>query len=329
MAEIVGRKLVENGQERILHRIYDGLTSNFVLDVADSKQSQEHQLIHLVWRRSPRNQKNCATDGQKTTISDSTQTNELTTLDHSQFSEKPSTSNMNWIQTRDMRGTFDANNSALITDSFKTPAKWQSSKPRTLETTKYQTEISNRFDCLKHDIPAQNAILFKRGRQSSPPHRIFYGKKRHSHLPTETLLSSKKHSSGSLKSEIEFKTTPEKNLSKISTPFGSDGRDLRPLLPTVSGPPVPSCPPRYKIGTVKTCVFESIRLRCRGHPTYMGCINTVDQENILYACNQFLNEGSQVTFELEYISGEQRATHIAPYHDAFSPGHLSVSDSDF
>ncbi len=51
MAEIVGRKLVENGQEGILHRLFDGLTSNFVLDVADSKQSQE--LIHSFETHSP------------------------------------------------------------------------------------------------------------------------------------------------------------------------------------------------------------------------------------------------------------------------------------
>ncbi len=38
MAIVVGRKLVENGQIRILQRIYDGVTSDFSLDVADSRQ---------------------------------------------------------------------------------------------------------------------------------------------------------------------------------------------------------------------------------------------------------------------------------------------------
>ncbi len=39
MATVVGRKLVENGQtRRILQRIYDGGTSDLILDVLDYKE---------------------------------------------------------------------------------------------------------------------------------------------------------------------------------------------------------------------------------------------------------------------------------------------------
>ncbi len=55
MASFVARKLVENGQTRILQRIYEGITSDWPLAVSDAKSSTEHQLIHLVWRKFPRN----------------------------------------------------------------------------------------------------------------------------------------------------------------------------------------------------------------------------------------------------------------------------------
>ncbi len=261
--------------------------------MADSKQSQEHQLIHLVWRRSPRNQRNCATDGQKTTISDSTQT-ELKTRDHSKFSEKPFTSNMDFTS-----------------DSYKTPAKRQSSKPITLKTTKYQIGTSNRFEWLKNED-----ILDESGRLSPPPSpRIFFGKKRHSQLPTETL---------SLNSENDHKTTPDKILPNIPTPSGSSDGDFRPLLPSTRGPVVPSSPSQCnKIGTVYTCHFESMRLRgLHGYPPFRGCIKTVDHKTIPFRSMEEFITGSQVTYELEYSSGEQRATHVSPYQDAFSPGHL-------
>ncbi len=46
MAVVVGKKLVENGQERILHRIYDCVTSNLFLDVSDFKESDNHKLCY-------------------------------------------------------------------------------------------------------------------------------------------------------------------------------------------------------------------------------------------------------------------------------------------
>ncbi len=75
MAEIVARKLVENGQERILQRIFDGVTSDLTLDVSDYKESDEHKLLHLVWRKFPR--KRSTAYGQKTDTSDFIQTTEM------------------------------------------------------------------------------------------------------------------------------------------------------------------------------------------------------------------------------------------------------------
>ncbi len=86
MAELVGRKLVENGQERILQRIFDGVTSDLILDVSDYKESQEHRLLHLVWRKFPRNRR--TTDEQKTNVPNSTQTDEFSTPDQLQISKK-------------------------------------------------------------------------------------------------------------------------------------------------------------------------------------------------------------------------------------------------
>ncbi len=87
MAEIVARKLVENGQGRILQRIFHGATSIVILDVSDYKESDEHKLLYLVWRKFPRNRR--ATDGQKTNISNSTQNDEFPTLHHLKISKNP------------------------------------------------------------------------------------------------------------------------------------------------------------------------------------------------------------------------------------------------
>ncbi|MCP3661424.1 MAG: hypothetical protein GY696_02845, partial [Gammaproteobacteria bacterium] len=104
MAEFVGKQLVENGQEKILHRIFDGLTSNFVLDVADFKESQEHQLIHLVWRRFPRNRS--AVEGLMTTCP--TQT-EILSSPVSTQTEIFNISDMDCLLATNMRGFFDGN----------------------------------------------------------------------------------------------------------------------------------------------------------------------------------------------------------------------------
>ncbi len=175
MAEVIGRKFVENGQQRILQRIFDGVNSDFVLDTSDFKESDQHKLLHLVWRKFPRNK--CPTEGLKTTISDSTQTAvELRHKISENFiipvnSKKSPPSDTDWVKTRDMRGPLGAND-------FKTPEKRQSSKPKTLETTKYQIGTSNRFAMLKNDIPVHKDILVESGQLSPPPSpRIFSGKK--------------------------------------------------------------------------------------------------------------------------------------------------------
>ncbi len=48
MAAVVGKKFVENGQERILKRLHEGVSSNLFLDVSDFKESDNHMLLHLV-----------------------------------------------------------------------------------------------------------------------------------------------------------------------------------------------------------------------------------------------------------------------------------------
>ncbi len=80
MASDVCRGLVENGQSRILQRIHEGISSDWVLDIADAKSSIDHHLIHLVWRKFPRN-RHSAEERRLTAVS--TQTVEQTAQDSS------------------------------------------------------------------------------------------------------------------------------------------------------------------------------------------------------------------------------------------------------
>ncbi len=89
MAAVVARKLVEKGQTRILQRIYDGVTSDMLLDTWDYKESDNHQMLHLVWRKFPRNRR-VGMDGQKTNISHSTQTEEVLGLGLNKTLKNPS-----------------------------------------------------------------------------------------------------------------------------------------------------------------------------------------------------------------------------------------------
>ncbi len=115
MAEIVGRKLLENGQKRILQRIFDGVNSNFVLDISDFKESHEHKLLHLVWRKFPRNKS--SSEGLKTTISDSTQTNEDIRPGLQKISRNSITSNTDCLLGTDMRRLFEVDESASSSNS--------------------------------------------------------------------------------------------------------------------------------------------------------------------------------------------------------------------
>ncbi len=116
MAEVVGRKFVENGQESILQRIFEGLNSGFVLDISDFKESQEHKLLHLVWRKFPRNYRP-PTDGQKTIISHSTQTEGVSGPGTNNISKITNISDMDCFSATDIRGLFEANDSPAISES--------------------------------------------------------------------------------------------------------------------------------------------------------------------------------------------------------------------
>jgi len=54
----IGRGLAEIGQEWIFNRLHEAVSSGLTLDVADCKESMDHKLIHLVWRKVPRNADN-------------------------------------------------------------------------------------------------------------------------------------------------------------------------------------------------------------------------------------------------------------------------------
>ncbi len=147
MVEIVARKLVENGQERILQRIFDGVTSNLILDVSDYKESHEHKLLHLVWRKFPRN--TSTTEGQKTIISSSTQT----TVDQNVSLHQTSA---NSVKSDESASNSDSGSisdhfftspdlAALERTSFKFPAKQQSST-QTAETTNISSPIQTTVD---------------------------------------------------------------------------------------------------------------------------------------------------------------------------------------
>ncbi len=71
---MVGKKLVENGQTRILQRIYDGVKSDLFLDISDFKELDNHIPLHLVWRKFPRNQD--STEGQRMNVTLSMQMEE-------------------------------------------------------------------------------------------------------------------------------------------------------------------------------------------------------------------------------------------------------------
>ena len=52
---VIGQKLTEIGQERMFNHLHEAVLSGLTLDVADFKESMDHKLIHLVWRKVPRN----------------------------------------------------------------------------------------------------------------------------------------------------------------------------------------------------------------------------------------------------------------------------------
>ncbi len=246
MASVVGRKLVENGQTRILQRIYDGITSNWVLDVADDKGSMNHLLIHLVWRKFPRNRHptedrstvptqteegSSASLGldasadltgllPKTTISDSTQTTEDMRPGPRHISRNYVASISDCLSMADLGELFDANESPSNSDadwtsdcslsstdlaqeletSFMSPAKRRSGKPLSPEK-KFQTQLSNRFDCLEEvnspgnlygnsDLSDRKSVTDSRGNRSRSPSKSVNKSKMRELSKTSTLKSS-------------------------------------------------------------------------------------------------------------------------------------------
>ncbi len=119
MAEVVGRKLVENDQERILQRIFDGVNSNFVLDISDFKESHEHKLLHLVWRKFPRNYRP-PTDGQKTIISNSTQTDVESRAGRHKISENSIIPDVTNCRSATEKGPFDIRETSDLDKSLRT-----------------------------------------------------------------------------------------------------------------------------------------------------------------------------------------------------------------
>ncbi len=107
----------------------------------------------------------------------------------SKFQKNPPLLTRTGSRQGDIRGSSDVNESDLVSDSgsisdcsstsmdltaqkgtsFKFPAKRHSSKPRNVETMKYQTGISNRFDCLKYDTAVHTATLDESVRRPPPP----------------------------------------------------------------------------------------------------------------------------------------------------------------
>ncbi len=121
---------MENGQKRILKRIYDGVTSDLFLDVSDFKESDSHKTLHLVWRKFPRNRH--STEGQTTTMTLSTQTDKVPSavldssaelgseleLDSSAELTRPSRNSfaldMDCLSVTDKRRLFNADKNALL-----------------------------------------------------------------------------------------------------------------------------------------------------------------------------------------------------------------------
>ena len=57
---VIGQKLAEIGEERMFKHLHEAVLSGLTLDVADFKESMAHKLIHMVWRKKPRNKDNFA-----------------------------------------------------------------------------------------------------------------------------------------------------------------------------------------------------------------------------------------------------------------------------
>ncbi len=337
MAEIVGRKLVDNGQERILHRIYDGLTSDFILDVADSKQSQEHQLIHLVWRRIPRNRS--AVQWPKTTCPGSTQTEADFNVDLYKISENSINSDTDCLTAAgkgppDQRKFSDEVNSASSSDLgsqefFSTSGQ---SKNRRYHEKKDPIQLSNRFDCLENkECPETSNKISMGDRELSV--NVRGGRHRGSPKSVKTKTNSTtskiapKPDLSSANGTVKRKSSPENIPDNFPTSFGSvpsvtktmtshdgvKGKTSSTAIPSFSGNTVVPPRPRDEYGKISWFA------------PYQGCgCITVDGLNkdvpfrppnygSAYFWTQQFKPGGRVTFKLEYdTQGSQQATDVCP-----------------
>ncbi len=241
MASIVGRNLVQNGQSRILQRIHDGVTSNWVLDIADAKSSMDHHLIHLVWRKYPRN-RHSVEERRSTTVT--TQTEEgsdaVLGLDTSAGLSRPprkilekdcySSSDLgNLFETKintscsDDGSSSDCFSSGLAESEliFNPPPKRRSGKP-SFTAEKFHPELSNRFDCLEEISPPEKSnvnaelkdrkskIVSQGNRPRSPPKAKPNSKI--SEIPKTSFAKSRE---SPLMSEIPTTSTQENVSSKL------------------------------------------------------------------------------------------------------------------
>ncbi len=181
MASVVARKLVEDGQTRILQRIYEGVTSDWDLDVADAKSSKDHSLIHLVWRKFPRNRH---TTEERRLTAVFTQTEEGSkSLDRQAIEEVCSKildqQAIERYSGSDLGKLFEAENNTSFSDagsssdfyssgsagrertsydyspedtSFIPPPKRRSGKKLLFIDKKFNPELFNRFNCLE-EVP--------------------------------------------------------------------------------------------------------------------------------------------------------------------------------
>ncbi len=157
MAEIVARKLVEKGQERILQRIFDGVTSDLTLDVSDYKESDEHKLLHLVWQKFPRNRS--IVEGQKTIISSSTQTTVDSDMGRLNFQGNSSKSDAPWVGKKKEPLEPSNDDSASISDSVSSGCFYSIGQSRKIRypDSKAPIRLSNRFKCLENAERSENS----------------------------------------------------------------------------------------------------------------------------------------------------------------------------
>ncbi len=310
MADIVARKLVENGQGRILQRLFDGVTSNLTLDVSDYKESDEHKLLHLVWRKYPR--KRSPAYGQKlTTVNWDGTSNFAQTTEMNISSPIPTfvdpnvrlfpTPPVNSAQPNvicppavekgpSQKGELDNldDSGPFISSCPKGRKNWYSKSQTT------PLKLFNRFDCLENeDRPENSHTNFG----SSDLRSIDSSRK-----------SRHRGSSGALKSQTQLSISPKSSNSDLTDNGSIEGSQH-------------SSEPIKNIGTLKSFNFGAAPWEPRGY------ITTSTLEDIPYRSRVTIGPvGSSVSYILEYDeSGKPFATYVTPITDyeESSTGHQS------